>query len=204
MNKLITLLLTLLLISCGAKTMNKDVTKTDSSATEKAKLEIAEAEKSKATAKTQEQSNSSSTNTQFDFSNGMDFEPIDPTKPSSITEPSGKTTVFQNAKGSTNTKTKIVYQKDTVSEKKVSELEIENSRNKTLISQKDKTIQLLQNEVKKLNQREQWSFKKMIIDFGWWWLLIILLIYLGYKWVKGTNPLALVNGFVGKIKQPII
>jgi hypothetical protein len=202
--KLLLIPLAILLTSCGAKTLNKETAKTDSIAKEKERLELVEAEKLKADTTVKEQSNSSSTNAQFDFSNGFNFESQDPTKPSSITDSKGNTTTFQNAKGSTITKTKIVIQKDTVAESKVSELQIEISRNKTLILEKDKEIRKLQNALKLDKEKKQWSFKEMIIDFGWWWLLIILLAYLGYKWFKGTNPLALTNGLIGKFKQPII
>lgn len=204
MNKLITLLLAVLLISCGAKTLNKDVTSIDSLAKEKEKLEISESEKENTTVKTEEQSNYSSVNTSFDFSNGITIRPIDHTKPSSFTDSKGNTTNLQNAEVVTNTKWKTIYKKDTVSENKVLELESEQTKNKNIISEKDKEIRRLEDEVKKLKTREQFSIKKMIVDFGWWWILIILLVYFGYKWIKGTNPVSLVSGLIGKIKLPII
>ena len=67
------ILLSLLLISCGAKTVNKEEKKTDSLVKQKELLEVSESEKAKSAAKTKEQSNSSSTNAQFDFSNGFNF-----------------------------------------------------------------------------------------------------------------------------------
>jgi hypothetical protein len=195
--KLPILLLTFLIVSCGAKTINKEETKTDSTAIEKERLELVEAEKLKADATIKEQSNSSSTNTQFDFSNGFNFESQDPTKPSSITDSKGNTTTFQNAKGSTITKTKIVIQKDTVAESKVSELKIEISRNKTLILEKDKEIRKLQNDLKLAKEKKQYS---IFSDFWFWLLLLILLLagYIFYKWQKGTNPISLVGGLFGK------
>lgn len=198
------LFLVFLLFSCGAKTMNKDVAESDSLAKEKAKLELVEAEKVKATEKQNEKKNSSTTNTQFDFSNGFEFSSIDPTKPSSITDAKGNVTNFQNAKGSTTTKWRTIYQKDTVSENKVAEQEIEINQNKTIIFEKENEIKLLKKELKKTKEQAQWSLKTMIIDFGWWWILIILLIYICYKWVKGNNPLSLVKGLISKIKLPIV
>lgn len=203
MKKLTTLLFALLLISCGASTKNKDTSLNDSLVKEKQRLELAETEKAKATAITKEQSNSSSTNTQFDFSNGFNFESQDPTKPSSITDSKGNTTTFQNAKGSTITKTKIVIQKDTVAESKVSELQTEIRRNKTLIFEKDMEIRKLEKALKLAVEKEQYSIFKEV----WFWLLLLLLIlagYILYKWQKGTNPIALVNGLFGKIKTPIV
>lgn len=187
----------LFLFSCGAKTVNKDISLNDSLVKEKQRLELIEAEKAKAKAITKEQSNSSSTNTQFDFSNGFNFESIDPTKPSSITDAKGNTTNFQNAKGSTTVKTKIIIQKDTVAESKVSELEIEINRNKTLIFEKDMEIRKLEKALKLALEKKQYS----IFSEVWFWLLLLLLIlagYIFYKWQKGTNPISLIGGLFSK------
>ncbi len=195
--KLTSLLLALLLISCGAKTKNKDTSLNDSLVKEKQRLELIEAEKAKATVITKEQSNSSSTNTQFDFSNGFNFESIDPTKPSSITDAKGNVTNFQNAKGSIIVKTKIVIQKDTVAESKVSELQTEIRRNKTLIFEKDMEIHKLEKALKLAIEKKQYS----IFNEVWFWLLLLLLIlagYIFYKWQKGTNPISLINGLFSK------
>jgi hypothetical protein len=191
------ILLSLLLISCGAKTLNKEEKKSDSLVKQKELLEVSESEKAKSAAKTKEQSNSSSTNAQFDFSNGFNFESIDPTKPSSITDAKGNVTNFQNAKGSTTTKTKIIIQKDTVAENRVSELEIEISRNKTLFFEKDMEIRKLEKELKLAIEKQQYSIFKDV----WFWLLLLLLIlagYIFYKWQKGTNPISLISGLFSK------
>ena len=195
--KAIILLLAFLLIGCGAKTLNKEEKKTDSLVKQKERLELAESEKAKATLNIKEQSNSSSTNTKFDFSNGFNFESIDPTKPSSITDAKGNTTNFQNAKGSTIVKTKIVIKKDTFAESKISELEIEISRNKKLFFEKDMEIRQLKKALKLAVEKEQYSIFK---EF-WFWLLLLLLIlagYIFYKWKKETNPIALVGGLFSK------
>jgi hypothetical protein len=191
------LLLAFLLVSCGAKTINKEEKKSDSLVKQKELLEVSESEKAKSAAKTKEQSNSSSTNAQFDFSNGFNFESIDPTKPSSITDAKGNVTNFQNAKGSTTTKTKIIIQKDTVAENRVSELEIEISRNKTLFFEKDMEIRKLEKELKLAIEKQQYSIFKDV----WFWLLLLLLIlagYIFYKWQKGTNPISLISGLFSK------
>jgi len=180
MKKLTTLLLSLLLISCGAKTVNKEQTKTDSTAiaTQVIKTDSTETD---------------STSIKFDVvTDEVCIEAVDSTKPIEITNAQGKVTRYKNARLSHRKRKDNTI---VVNEKSVSKIVVDSVTNE---------IEVNKIESSKVVYKEQFSWIKFILDLWWLWLLIILACYLAYKWQKGTNPIALVNGLFGKIKTPIV
>jgi len=178
--RLTTLLLSLLLISCGAKTVNKEQTKTDSTAI------ATQVIKTDSTA-------TDSTSIKFDVTTEeVCIEPVDSTKPIEITNAQGKITKYKNARLSHRKRKDNTI---VVNEKSVSKIVVDSVTNE---------IEVNKIESSKVVYKEQFSWIKFILDLWWLWLLIILACYLAYKWQKGTNPIALVNGLFGKIKTPIV
>ena len=180
MKKLTTLLLSLLLISCGAKTVNKEQTKTDSTAiaTQVIKTDSTETD---------------STSIKFDVvTDEVCIEAVDSTKPIEITNAQGKVTRYKNARLSHRKRKDNTI---VVNEKSVSKIVVDSVSNE---------IEVNKIESSKIVYKEQFSWSKFILDLWWLWLLIILACCLAYKWQKGTNPIALVNGLFSKIKTPIV
>lgn len=174
------LTLSFLLFSCGAKTLNKEQKIVDSTATE-----VAVVKTDSVSIETKE--------TNFDVeTTEIIIEPVDTTKPIEVTNKKGEVTKYKNARLSHKKRTDNTI---VIQDKIVSKIVVDSVANE---------IEVNKVENKKIVYKEQFSIKTMIIDFGWWWLLIILLIYIGYKWVKGTNPLSLAKGLVSKIKLPIV
>jgi len=180
MKKLTTLLLSLLLISCVAKTLNKEEKKTDSIATTIAVIKTDSTE-------------TDSTSIKFDVvTDEVCIEAVDSTKPIEITNAQGKVTRYKNARLSHRKRKDNTI---VVNEKSVSKIVVDSVTNE---------IEVNKIESSKIVYKEQFSWSKFILDLWWLWLLIILACYLAYKWQKGTNPIAIVNGLFGKIKTPIV
>ena len=180
MKKLTTLLLSLLLISCGAKTVNKEEKKTDSTAV------VTQVSKTDSTS-------TDSTSIKFDVTTDeVCIEAVDSTKPIEITNAQGKVTKYKNARLSHRKRKDNTI---VVNEKSVSKIVVDSVTNE---------IEVNKIESSKIVYKEQFNWGTFMMQTWYWWLLILLIIYLAYKWQKGTNPIALVNGLFGKIKTPIV
>jgi len=180
MKKLTTLLLSLLLISCGAKTVNKEQTKTDSTAI------ATQVIKTDSTA-------TDSTSIKFDVvTDEVCIEAVDSTKPIEITNAQGKVTRYKNARLSHRKRKDNTI---VVNEKSVSKIVVDSVSNE---------IEVNKIESSKIIYKEQFNWGTFMLQTWYWWLILILIAYVLYKWQKGTNPIALVNGLFSKIKTPIV
>lgn len=155
------ILLSLLLISCGAKTINKEEKKTDSIA------------KTIAVVKTDSISKDS-TSIKFDVATEeIIIEAVDSTKPIEITNNEGKVTKYKNARLS---KKKRQDNTIVVNEKTVAKIVVDSVTNE---------IEVNKIESSKVVYKEQFSWSKFILDLWWLFLLIIILCYLIYRYKKG-------------------
>ena len=180
MKKLTTLLFALLLISCVAKTVNKEEKKTDSTAV------VTQVIKTDSTA-------TDSTSIKFDVTTDeVCIEAVDSTKPIEITNAQGKVTKYRNARLSHRKRKDNTI---VVNEKTVAKIVVDSVTNE---------IEVNKIESSKIVYKEQFNWGTFMLQTWYWWLILLLIIYLAYKWQKGTNPIALVNGLFGKIKTPIV
>ena len=159
--RLITIILSLLLISCGAKTVNKEEKKTDSIATTIAVI------KTDSTA-------TDSTSIKFDVATEeIIIEAVDSTKPIEITNNDGKVTKYKNARLS---KKKRKDNTIVVNEKIVAKIVVDSVTNE---------IEVNKIESSKVVYKEQFSWSKFILDLWWLWILIVVACYLAYRYYKG-------------------
>lgn len=178
--RFVIILLSLLLISCGAKTVNKEEKKTDSTAV------VTQVIKTDSTA-------TDSTSIKFDVATEeIIIEAVDSTKPIEITNNEGKVTKYKNARLS---KKKRKDNTIVVNEKIVAKIVVDSVTNE---------IEVNKIESSKVVYKEQFNWGTFMLQTWYWWLILLLIIYLAYKWQKGTNPISLVSGLFGKIKSPIV
>ena len=153
-------LIALLLISCGAKTINKDEKKTDSIA------------KTIAVVKT-DSTSTDSTSIKFDVvSEEIIIEAVDSTKPIEIINTEGKVTKYKNARIS---KKKRKDNTIVVNEKSVSKIVVDSLTNEIEVNKVEST---------KIVYKEQFNWSTFILQLWWLWLLILLAIYLAYRYYK--------------------
>ena len=179
------ILIAFTLLSCGAKTLNKEEKKIDSTSTNSQVLKQEIKTNSEQKTTTEQTINSSKTSADKSKELGFEAEPIDPTKQSSVTDKNGVVTTFTNARIKTKTLYKDVLIKDTLSEQKVSELTAKLEQSESLLLEKDNEIKLLKKELDKSKTQEQYS----IFKETWFWLILLLLLligYLAYRKYKGT------------------
>jgi predicted metalloprotease len=156
------LLLAFLIVSCGAKTINKDEKKTDSIA------------KTIAVVKT-DSIVKDSTSIKFDVvSEEIIIEAVDSTKPIEIINNEGKVTKYKNARIS---KKKRKDNTIVVNEKTVAKIVVDSLTNEIEVNKVEST---------KIVYKEQFNWSTFILQLYWLWLLIILIIYLAYRYYKGT------------------
>ena len=156
-----TLLLSLLLISCGAKTVNKEEKKTDSTAV------VTQVIKTDSNA-------TDSTSIKFDVATEeIIIEAVDSTKPIEITNNEGKVTKYKNARLS---KKKRKDNTIVVNEKTVAKIVVDSVTNE---------IEVNKIESSKVVYKEQFSWSKFILDLWWLWILIVVACYLAYRYYKG-------------------
>ena len=154
------LLVLLFLFSCGAKTVNKDEKKTDSTAT------ITQVIKTDSISK-------DSTSIKFDVqTEEIIIEAVDSTKPIEIINNEGKVTKYKNARLS---KKKRKDNTIIVNEKIVSKIVVDSTTNEIEVNKIEST---------KIVYKEQFNYSTFILQLWWLWLLIILAIYLAYKYYK--------------------
>ena len=169
MKKLTTLLLTLLLISCGAKTVNKEEKKSDSTAV------VTQVIKTDSTS-------TDSTSIKFDVATEeIIIEAVDSTKPIEITNNEGKVTKYKNARLS---KKKRKDNTIVVNEKTVSKIVVDSLTNE---------IEVNKIESSKIVYKEQFNWGTFILQLWWLWLILLLIIYLGYRYFKGKIKLQLLG-----------
>jgi TATA-binding protein-associated factor Taf7 len=154
------IILALLLVSCGAKIVDKSDKKTDSIA------------KTIAVTKT-DSTSTDSTSIKYDVvSEEIIIEAVDSTKPIEIINNEGKVTKYKNARIS-NKKRKdntIV-----VNEKTVAKIVVDSLTNEIEVNKVEST---------KIVYKEQFNWSTFIIQLWWLWLLILLAIYLAYRYYK--------------------
>ena len=159
--RFVIIILSLLLISCGAKTVNKEEKKTDSIATTIAVI------KTDSTA-------TDSTSIKFDVATEeIIIEAVDSTKPIEITNNEGKITKYKNARLS---KKKRKDNTIVVNEKTVAKIVVDSVTNE---------IEVNKIESSKVVYKEQFSWSKFILDLWWLWILIVVACYLAYRYYKG-------------------
>jgi hypothetical protein len=156
------LLIAFLIISCGAKTINKDEKKTDSTAVATQVIKT-------------DSTSTDSTSIKFDVvSEEIIIEAVDSTKPIEITNNEGKVTRYKNARLS---KKKRKDNTIVVSEKIVAKIVVDSVSNE---------IKLIKVEDKLDKNVEQFNWGTFLLQLWWLWLILILILYLGYRYYKGT------------------
>jgi predicted metalloprotease len=155
------LLLAFLIVSCGAKTLNKEEKKTDSIA------------KNVTVLKTDSTSIDKKVLAYDVETDEIVIEAVDTTQPIEITNNEGKVTKYKNARLS---KKKRKDNTIVVSEKIVAKIVVDSVSNE---------IEVNKVESKKIVYKEQFNWGTFILQFYWLWLLIILAIYLAYRRYKG-------------------
>ena len=154
------LLLAFLIISFGAKTINKDDKKTDSIA------------KTIAVTKT-DSTSTDSTSIKFDVvSEEIIIEAVDSTKPIEIINNEGKVTKYKNARIS---KKKRKDNTIVVNEKTVAKIVVDSLTNEIEVNKVEST---------KIVYKEQFNWSTFILQLWWLWLLILIAIYLAYRYYK--------------------
>ena len=154
------LLLAFLLVSCGAKTINKEEKKTDSIA------------KTIAVVKTDSISKDS-TSIKFDVATEeIIIEAVDSTKPIEITNNEGKVTRYRNARLSHKKRKDNTI---VVNEKTVAKIVVDSITNE---------IEVNKVESSKIVYKEQFNWGTFILQLLLF-LLILLAIYLAYRRYKG-------------------
>jgi hypothetical protein len=151
----------LIMTSCGAKTLNKEVKKTDSIAKE---VEIVKIDCTSIENK----------EIKFDVvTDDVIIEPVDSTKPIEIINNEGKVTKYKNARISHKKRKDNTI---VIEDKKVSKIVVDSLTNE---------IEVNKIESKKIVYKEQFSWSTFILDLWWLWLLILLAIYIAYRRYKG-------------------
>ena len=159
--RFVIIILSLLLISCAAKTANKEEKKTDSTAV------VTQVIKTDSTA-------TDSTSIKFDVATEeIIIEAVDSTKPIEITNNEGKITKYKNARLS---KKKRKDNTIVVNEKTVAKIVVDSVTNE---------IEVNKIESSKVVYKEQFSWSKFILDLWWLWILIVVACYLAYRYYKG-------------------
>ena len=160
--KLLLTILATLLLSCGARTVNKEEKKTDSTAT------VTEVIKTDSTA-------TDSTSIKFDVATEeFVIEAVDTTKPIEITNNEGKVTKYKNARIA---KKKREDNTIVIQEKKVSKIVVDSLTNE---------IEVNKVESAKIVYKEQFNWGTFILSLWWLWLLLAIVAYLAYRKYKGT------------------
>jgi hypothetical protein len=155
------LLLAFLIVSCGAKTVNKEEKKTDSIAT------------TIAVVKTDSTSIDKKVLVYDVETDEIVIEAVDTTQPIEITNNEGKVTKYKNARLS---KKKRKDNTIVVSEKIVAKIVVDSASNEIEVNKVEST---------KIVYKEQFNWSTFILQLWWLWLLIILAIYLAYRYYKG-------------------
>ena len=156
------LLLAFLIVSCGAKTLNKEEKKTDSIA-------------KNVTVLTTDSTSIDKKVFAYDVeTDEIVIEAVDTTEPIEITNNDGKVTKYKNARLS---KKKRKDNTIVVSEKIVAKIVVDSVSNEIEVNKVEST---------KIVYKEQFSWSTFLLDLWWLWLILLLAIYLGYRYINGT------------------
>ena len=157
----------LIMISCGAKKLNKEVAKTDSISKE---VEVVKTDCTSIENK----------EIKFDVATeDIIIEPVDSTKPIEIINNEGKVTKYKNAR--------ISHKK-----RKDNTIVIDSKiMAKIIVDSLNKEIQVNKVESKKIIDKPQFSWSTFILDLWWLWLVIIILLFICYLRYKGYLTLNL-------------
>ncbi len=167
--KLHALLLALMLISCGAKTVNKEEKKTDSVATT---IEVVKTDSTSIESK----------ETQFDVvTDDVIIEPVDTTKPIEVTNKKGEVTKYKNARLSHKKRTDNTI---VIQDKIVSKIVVDSVANE---------IEVNKVENKKIVYKEQFNWSTFVLSFLWLLILIIIAAYISWKLYKKQNPFSFIK-----------
>jgi hypothetical protein len=159
--KQLALLLALLFISCGAKTLNKEVLKTDSIAKETSVIKT-------------DCTSIENKEIKFDVvTEDIIIEPVDSTKPIEIINNEGKVTKYKNARISHKKRKDNTI---VIEDKKVSKIVVDSLTNEIEVNKVEST---------KIVYKEQFNWGTFILQTWWLWLLILLVIYIAYRRYKG-------------------
>lgn len=152
---------TLIMTSCGAKTVNKEQTKTDSTAVATQIIKT-------------DSTSTDSTSIKFDVTTEeIAIEAVDTTKPIEITNAQGKVTRYKNARLSHRKRKDNTI---VVNEKTVAKIVVDSVTNEIEVNKIEST---------KIVYKEQFNWGTFILQLWWLWLLIIIAIYLAYRYYKG-------------------
>jgi hypothetical protein len=163
--KTILVFLSIILFSCGSRTVNKEVKTTDSIA------------KTIAVVKTDSISKDS-TSIKFDVeTEEIAIEPVDSTKPIEITNNEGKVTKYKNARISKRKKKDNTI---VVNEKTVAKIVVDSISNEIVVNKIEDA---------KIVYKEQFNWGTFILQLWWLWILVIVIIYIGYRYAKRTTLL---------------
>jgi hypothetical protein len=155
------IILALLLVSCGAKIVDKSDKKTDSIAKEVTVLKT---------------DSTSIDKKVFAYDVETDeivIEAVDTTEPIEITNNEGKVTRYKNARLSTKKRKDNTI---VVSEKIVAKIVVDSASNEIEVNKIESTKKVY---------KKQFNWGTFILQLWWLWLLIILAIYLAYRRYKG-------------------
>jgi hypothetical protein len=155
------LLLAFLIVSCGAKTVNKEEKKTDSIAT------------TIAVVKTDSTSIDKKVLVYDVETDEIVIEAVDTTQPIEITNNEGKVTKYKNARLSTKKRKDNTI---VVSEKIVAKIVVDSVTNEIEVNKVEST---------KIVYKEQFNWGTFILQTWYWWFLLIIIIYLIYRYKKG-------------------
>lgn len=126
------------------------------------------------------------------------IEPVDPTKPASFIDPTGRETKLNNSKWSNKkTEDKSSFREEEL-QVQVTTLESENTVLKEELERKEEELRVLNLKKESQLERKQWT----LIKEWWFWLILLILLLAGwltYKYyTKGLNPLQLITSIIKK------
>ena len=163
--KQLLILLSVFLVSCGSRNVNKEVTKTDSISSTIAVVKTDSISKD-------------STSIKFDVeTEEIVIEAVDSTKPIEITNSKGKITKYKNARLSKKKKKDNTI---VVNEKTVAKIVVDSVSHE---------IEVNKVESVKVVYKEQFSWGKFMLDLWWLWLILLVVIYVFYRYIKRTTLL---------------
>jgi hypothetical protein len=163
--KQLIIFLSVLLVSCGSRNVNKEVVKTDSISSTVSVVKTDSISKD-------------STSIKFDVeTEEIVIEAVDTTKPIEITNSKGKVTKYKNARLSKKKKKDNTI---VVNEKTVAKIVVDSVSNEIEVNKIEST---------KIVYKEQFSWGKFMLDLWWLWLILLVVGYVFYRYVKRTTLL---------------
>jgi hypothetical protein len=179
-----------LLVSCGARKVDKEVIKTDTTAS------ISQIEKEKTSI-----NKDSCSENKIEIKNNIiteedELEPIDTTKPIEKIDSDGKITKYKNTriKHKKTIDNSQINQEQNVSESSSFQNESEINNNQNLKSSSESSIKHI--------IKEQFNWSTFILSFWWLWLIIIIAFIIIKKYYfPQLNLLSTAKGILTKLKN---